>query len=85
MADDRPEWRARAASLRDMAAELAVIAGHFNLEQDTCEHCTSTRYRDMVQWQLNERTLGVAERLTNIAATIERRAHEFRPKKEEQR
>jgi hypothetical protein len=79
---DRPEWRARGARMRQMSAELAEFATHFNLERESCTCGESHRWKDMVQWQLNERFLGVIEKLNNLADTIERRAHEFDAKDE---
>jgi hypothetical protein len=76
----QPDWRDRAIRLREMAAEIAAIASHFNLERESCTCGESHRWKDMNQWQLNERCLGVIERMNNLADTIERRAHEFTPK-----
>jgi len=74
---DRPEWRSRAARMREMASELAEMATHFNLERESCTCGESHRWKDMTQWQLNERFLGLVERINNMASDIERRAHEF--------
>jgi len=77
-------WRERAARMRAMAAEFGEIATHFNLERESCTCGESHRWKDMTQWQIHERVLGMVERINNVAAEVERRAHEFKPRVEGQ-
>jgi hypothetical protein len=75
-----PAWIARSVRLREIAAELADMATHFNLERESCKCGESHRWKDMNQWQLHDRITGLVERMTKLGETIERRAHEFIPK-----
>ena len=76
-----PDWIERSVRLREIAAELAGMATHFNLERESCSCGESHRWCDMTQRQLSERMAGLVERTTQLADTIERRAHEFVPRK----
>ena len=82
MTPHKPEWMGVAARLRAMAAEIAQLASACNLERESCKCGESHRWRDMAQWTLHEKMNGAGERLSNLAAEIERRSHEFLPKRE---
>ena len=80
LCEDLDAWRRRAVQLRAVAAEVAEVASHLNLERESCTCGESHRWKDMTQWQLHEQVLGVVEKLNGIAEKLERRAHEFKPK-----
>lgn len=71
------QWRERGARLRAMAAEIAEISLHFNLERETCTCGESSRWKHMSQWQLNERAQGIVEKINNLAEILQRRAGEL--------
>ena len=79
---DLSAWYERASTLRAMAAHLSEIAQHFNLERKSCTCGESHRWKDMTQWQMHERMVGLVARLTNIAVEIDHHAPTFIPKTE---
>lgn len=82
MVENTGHWFEIATEMRAMAARLGMIAQHFNLERKSCTCGESHRWKDMTQWQMHERMVGLVARLTNIAVEIERNAPTFTPKTE---
>lgn len=74
---ERSDALARAAvRFREIAAEVSKLSLILDNSAEVCECCSTTRYRNFPQRQLRARVDGAAERLTEIADTLQRRSRD---------
>lgn len=62
--------------LRELAEEVDALKSVFDLEGATCTSCGSFRYELFPQKMVFDRVVGAAERLRQIAETLDRRQND---------